>query len=188
MRFVLITLATLGFASFAYADDHNIDMGSIFDNQLDKLVLRVGDDTIAEHPVTGMTLQFSRHDGDIETALAHPNEVGRDSSVWVFYTYFDIIAGGETYTEGGGNCSLWEDDISYCWIEDDGGRFLLTRILSDGLYDFTITLRSFPEVFEGDTRTAITIGYDGISEATVTLDIASGDTASFTFVNPARMQ
>ena len=154
--------------------------------ELSQFVIRVEGKEITEHQVTDIKFTVLKYEGDAREMLVAENQSGRDHFQWNFGVALEITADGKTYPEGYGQCSTWDDDVSFCGVEDDGGHFLLRRELVDGHFNLTVVFRTFPEYFEDHKRTGITISYDDWTETLVNFDLSSGTQGSFTFVNPER--
>lgn len=189
----ILRVAAVVFFGAATAQAQSFQMSKLAeDTDLGQFVLRIEGLTpqdepyVLEYPVTDIKLEILQHEGDAQAALNAENLPERGRNQWIFAIALDVVADGKLFRNGIGMCSTWADDIAYCAIEDDGGRFLLTRHLQDDLYDLTITLRPFPEIFADDTHTAIALDWDGMLQISTSLDVTNTPEGSFTFVHPAR--
>ena len=79
------------------------------------------------HPVTDMLIILAKPGGDVraaltqtETAAANPDEAGAHFRLLV-------VAGGRLYAEARAQCKGWQNDVSQCSLDCEGGNFALRR-------------------------------------------------------------
>ena len=141
-------------------------------------------------PVTDIQLDIVRRQGSAYDALTSPDKPGREAFREVFLAHLLVVARGRLYRDGYGLCSAWENDISVCGIECDGGQFLLRRKLGKTTHSVTLILRPLPELFSegGDDSAEIRIGDCDGEGGSIYLDAAGNRPAHYSFstwaVNP----
>ena len=134
--------------------------------------------------VTDAALHVIGWDESPKEALTGPDQPGRDPLDWVFAVGFSLVADGKLYLEGSGICSPWEEDISICVVECDGGQFALRRTTTPEATWVTAILTPMPDIFAGGTDASISIqscGEGGVIRLDRIDDVPSG----ITFVHRA---
>lgn len=103
------------------------------------------------HPVTDIDLSLSLWggEGDIMDALTVPNGLTADEWLWEWFSAgIDVVADGRMFRGGWGRCSRWEDDLTYCTMDGDGGTFLIEREISKAEIRLHLIMRLWPEDIE----------------------------------------
>ncbi len=122
------------------------------------LIVKIISTTETHYPVTDLSLDMLSWEGSVEDALKAANQPGRDPFVTGFSLRLMVVANGRLFRDGYAICSTWEDDISICGIECDGGHFVLTRALGAKTQKLTVTLGPMPGLIADHRAMDILIG------------------------------
>lgn len=98
------------------------------------------------HPVSDIDLSFSVNGDNAMDALTAPNGLSNDD--WPFEWFsadIDVVADGRMFRQGWGDCIPWENDLTYCNMDGDGGTFLIEREISAEALRFHLILRLSPD-------------------------------------------
>ena len=184
MSLALALSATQSAAQSAF--DQYFDISNLANPaQLGELVVRIeGASGVEDVSVTDLKLEIFQYEGVAKAALMAPNSGAEPVLFSAFMVNFDVVAGGKLYRDGVGICSPWVNDTSLCGIECDGGHFEISREISGDTYLLTLTMRTFPELFENHKRTAFNIGFCGESEAFYSLAPVADAPAEISFAVP----
>jgi len=108
-------------------------------------------ETSATHEVTDIDLSFYLWDdeGDIMDVLTAPNGLTKEEWNWEpFSADFDVVADGRLFRGGWGRCYRWEDDLTSCSMDGDGGTFLIEREIRAEEIRFHLIVRLSPDDIE----------------------------------------
>jgi len=169
--------------SFATAQETTQFSPAYDAGDLENIIVRIEGAESTELPVSDIHFDIVTWDGGAADVLTLPNQAGRDPFTWKFYGAVLVVAGGKLFRDGGGVCSAWENDISVCSVECDGGHFFLKRDFDDNHVQITLNIAPMPNVISGDTSAAIRIGScgEGGDGDEILLDVTGGNSTTIQF-------
>jgi hypothetical protein len=132
----------------------------------------------ARQPVTDAALFVSKAGGDANAALEASSGSGQPQTNGALFTVrLFIVAGGQLYTGGRGQCAAWDGDVARCSAGCDGGTFAVRRHGAAAL-ELLLGAVAGAEAGVGRGITVSACGYD--EEADVRLVPKSGRGLSVT--------
>lgn len=138
-------------------------------------------DSSERHTISDMAIEFGVMQDIQADPFLEPNQPGRSEADWAFVIRLITVANGQLFPEGYAMCSRWDQDVSVCGVECDGGTFVVKRRNEEGFIHLTTIFGSRISSDGYTSSGQVRIGDCGEGSRHAFIDPGEGNSVEITF-------